>query len=152
MALPTMASFGDVLIELGQGDGPPETFTAPCAIRESTMNWESQSSEVSVDDCASPTAVAHMIRNKTDISFTLSGNGILNMADLQSWREWWMSATPKNVRFNFALPAGDGGGYFEAPCNLRSANINTAKRTEGGKAIITVEIESAGTITWTDAS
>lgn len=151
MAPPKTLKWSLFKIELGDGDSP-ETFAAPCILHTRGMEWQTGMNETTVDDCTDPDAVAAIIRNKTEIGFSLSGQGKLNTADLATWRGWWMGKNPKTVRIRFDVSLADGGGYLEGPCHLESATIGAAKREEGGLCTFDVSITSAGAFTWTDAA
>lgn len=152
MAEPNTISWHLLKIELGQGDGPPETFAAPCALRTKEVQFQSQTSEVYLIDCTTPEGASWATRNVIGQSATITGSGTLDMDDWDTWRGWYEGATRKNVRINFDVASDSNGGYYEGPCILTSLTFTGSRDDEGGLVSIQLEIQSAGALTWTGAT
>ncbi len=152
MAPPTTISWHLLKIELGDGQAPTEGFAAPCALRTKGVQMTAQTSEVYVIDCTNPENASWAVRNTIGQSVTITGSGTLDMADLQTWREFFTDAVSKNVRINFDVAAGSNGGYYTGPFLLTNLTFNGSRDDEGGLVTVEVEMQSAGVLTWTDAT
>lgn len=87
-----------ILVKIGDG-GSPETFAHPCLINTSRSVQGSVTTVDSVvPDCSDPDAPAWIEREKDSISYTISGEGLMNRADIGDYLAWLKSADPKNVQ------------------------------------------------------
>lgn len=138
-------------IEIGDGE-TPEVFAAPCAIITRGLELSAENSQVFLLDCATPGVAGWATRNVVGKSASISGNGSLDPGDYATWRDFYMDAVPKNVRFNMDIPVADGGGYWEGPFILTTFNNNAGRDDNGGVMQFEIELMSAGDLTWTDAA
>lgn len=146
----TVAWFNAKLL-LGDGVTPNEGFTAPCALRTRGINFESTQSETAPLDCLDESIPVGMKRVTVTKTATISGTGVVDPDDLATWRAYFTGGAAKNVRFQVAIPLADGGGYWQGPFILRVFEL-TAERDGEGVVAFSLELISAGDITWTDAS
>lgn len=152
MAPPTSLGWHLFKIQLGQGDGPPETFDQPCALTSKGIQFSGNMSEVFIPDCATPESANWAARTTTGQSATISGDGTLDMADLSAWWEWFNGASGKNTRVQLDIAGASGGGYWEGSFKVSSLNFTGARDDNGGYAAIQVELMSDGPVTWVDAT
>lgn len=152
MAAPTTISWHLLKIQLGDGASPTEEFTAPCALRTKGVQMQSQTSEVYLIDCTTPENASWAVRNTIGQSVTITGSGTLDMDDWDVWRAFWENAVSKNVRINFDVAASANGGYYQGPFLLSNLTLNGSRDDEGGLVTVEMELQSAGVLTWTDAT
>ena len=120
MAQATTIKFGKCMLLLGDGESS-ETFAAPCGVQELTMTVNIETSNVNLPDCDDPDLASWLQTDIVSKQMTISGNGVLDTAAMQTWQNWWLSDLPseeRNVRWYRDLTAGQGGGYFLAPAVL----------------------------------
>jgi hypothetical protein len=150
MAKPTTLPFAAFIVKLGLGDGPPETFIAPCGFTKKSLKLSAQSSDTIVPDCDDPTLPAWIERNITSLSAEVSGSGVLSMGGLATWRTWFLSGLSKNVQVILNLPGASGGGYFQGPAILSDFPLDVDLKSEGGRTQMSVTLQNDGQWTWTD--
>lgn len=133
---------------LGAGDGgSPETFTALCGITTRNFTHAHATSDQYTRDCAAPEDVPVRRLIVTGESWSLSGNGVLNRANLATIQALDDGQT-HNFRFYFTEPAGDlvYQGYYEGPAIITSLEITG---NDGAFATIAITLDSDGPWTWT---
>lgn len=137
-----------VLIQIGDGSGPPEVFAHDCLINlERGVQMSSETTEVIVPDCDDPSAAAWKEVFKDGLSIPVSGGGLLHTASIETWFTWWKVDTAKNVRINFNTTGALGGGYIAVPMKLTSFNITGTRKNY---ATAEVTLMSHGAAAWTD--
>jgi hypothetical protein len=139
-----------LLIKVGDG-ASPEVFTANCTINAARgINFEARTNEFNIPDCDDPDLMAWVAREKVSLSGDISGAGILNTPDAQTYFDWVSSADAQNVRVYLdGISAADGGGYWAGAYHCTQFNV-TGDR--GGKVEATITLQSDGAVTWTDAT
>lgn len=133
---------------LGAGDGgSPETFAALCGITTRNFTHAHATSDQYTRDCADPENVPHRRIIVTGESWSLSGNGLLNRANLATIQALDDGQT-HNFRYYFTEPTGDEvyQGYYEGPAIITSLQITGS---DDAYASISLNIESDGQWTWT---
>jgi hypothetical protein len=133
---------------LGAGDGgSPETFTALCGITTRNFTHAHNTSDQYTRDCADPENVPVRRLIVTGEQWSLSGNGMLNRANLATIQALDDGQT-HNFRFYFTEPTGDTvyQGYYEGPGIVTSLAITG---DDGAYATLALSIESDGEWTWT---
>lgn len=142
--------FSKYLIQLGDGASPTEAFTAPCGLKARTFTLENTTSESQILSKTAETDPMAVERLVSSQSGSISGEGVLDPSDLSTWRDWFLTGARKNARVVVDLPAADGGGHYEAAFILtRFENVSSK---EEGLVGFSLEMQSAGPITWEDAS
>ena len=152
MARQGSVKFGLYKVELGNGATPTEVFAAPCALKSKTFELTAQNSEVYLLDCADPDAASWAERNVTGLSATGGGAGTIDPEDYDVWRDWFLSAEPKNIRIGPRTGVMNGGGYWQGPFICTSLSEASAKEDNGGLATFEVEFMSASDIAWVPAT
>jgi predicted secreted protein len=128
---------------LGAGDGAsPETFLALCGITTRNFTHAHATSDQYTRDCAAPEDVPVRRLIVTGESWSLSGNGVLNRANLATIQGLDDGQT-HNFRFYFTEPADDlvYQGYYEGPAIMTSLQITG---DDGNYAQISIALESDG--------
>lgn len=142
--------FDRYLIQLGDGVSPTEGFTAPLGLKARTFTLENTTTESQILDTANEALPMATIRHGSAQSGSISGEGVLDPSDLATWRTWFLGATSRNCRVVVDLPLASGGGYYSGPFILtRFENVSSK---EEGLATFSLEMQSAGPITWTAAA
>ena len=147
MALPTTKTFGQFLVKVGNG-GSPETFAAPCGFTEKALQLSAETSDQTIPDCDNPDAAAWTSREVTRKSANITGNGVLAVESIATWRTWFLSAANRNVRVEFPGSGAAGGGYWAGAYKITSLEIGA---TLGEKVTVNVSLVSDGEVTWTTA-
>ena len=147
MAEPLSFNGSKILIKVGAGDGPPETFAHPCLINASRgIQFSSSTIDTVIPDCADQDAPAWMTREKDSLSVTISGEGIMDAADTDDYFDWFEQAATKNVQ----VVVNDGGGAneqtFAGAFHLTEFSFN-GDRKERSQVSITLVSTSAVTRT-----
>lgn len=129
---------------LGDG-GSPETFTALCGITTRSFTPQANTNDQFTRDCAVPEDVPIRRLIVTGKQWSLSGDGVLNRANLADLQAAF--AVTRNWRYLFTEPADDlvFQGYYFGPGILTSMPI-----TGGDEAFATISltIESDGLWDW----
>ncbi|MCF3933300.1 phage tail protein [Acuticoccus sp. M5D2P5] len=149
MAAQESIEFSKYLVHLGDG-GSPETFSKPCGLKARTFSLENTPTETQLLDCEDESKPMSVRRTVSSQSGTISGEGILEPGELQTWRTWSLDGTSRNCRVVLDLPAASGGGHYEGRFVLtRFENVSSK---EEGVVTFTAELMSDGPIAWADAS
>lgn len=99
MTQATPINFKDFLIKLGNGDGPPETFTkAPLAMTSRGFNQTLKTTDITVPDTTNEDLPVPEQSVGDTITREMSGKGILQSADVATWDAWFRSGVAKNVK------------------------------------------------------
>ncbi len=139
-----------ILIKIGDGATPTETFSHPCMINlDRGLAFSSDSTDVVVPDCDDPSAVAWKEVYKDGLSLQISGGGLLHTLSLETYFNWMTVDTSKNVQVLFNVSAADGGGYISGAFKLTSFGISGTRKNN---ATVDLTLMSHGALTWTDAS
>jgi hypothetical protein len=137
-----------LLIQIGDGATPTETFTHDCLINtDRGISFSSDVTDVIVPDCDDPEAPAFKQRFIDGLSGDVSGAGILHTASVETWFNWFVSGDSKNVRVNQNVAGALGGGYFAAAYKLASFSISGARKN---LSTCEVSLVSTGAVTWVD--
>jgi hypothetical protein len=133
---------------LGAGDGgSPETFTALCGITTRNFTHAHGTTDQYTRDCAAPEDVPVRRLIVTGESWSLSGNGVLNRANLSTIQGLDDGQT-HNFRFYFTEPSTDlvFQGHYEGPGIITSLQITG---DDNNYAQLSLNIESDGAWAWT---
>ena len=149
MAQPTTLSFGNFLVELGNGANP-EVFSVPCGFTDKSLEIKGTTGDTEVPDCDNPDAPAWINRDMKSISATVSGQGVLAMSSLPTWQAWALNGTKKDLRVGPATQTlANGGGYFQGVGLLTSFKIDASR---GDKCKSSGTIDSDGPWSWVAAT
>lgn len=133
-----------LLIKVGDG-GSPEAFETYCSVNaERGITFTAGTNDQEVVDCADPDAIAWMVREKSNLSASITGSGMLNTPDVQEFYDWLVSPDSKNVKVAVDVPSVDGGVVFTGAFHLTEFSI-TGNRGEKMQASISLSSDGAVT-------
>lgn len=133
-----------LLIKVGDG-ASPEEFATPCSINaERGITFTAGSNDQDIPDCANPDAIAWVVREKSNLSASITGSGVLDTSDVETFFDWLKSEDPKNVKVIVDVPSTDGGVIFTGAFHLTEFSI-TGNR--GEKMQASISLSSSGEIT-----
>lgn len=136
MAQPVTIRGSQLLIKIGNGGSPSETFAHPCLINtERGIQFTEQGSDVVVPDCDNPEDPAWLEHVKDGLSATVTGAGTLNVEDVEDFDEWFRSADPKNIQVWLGT-----AGYWGFAAHLTEFQI-TGTRSEKAQCTLTIRSE-----------
>ena len=150
MALAKYLKGVQLLIQVGDG-ADPEVFAHPCLINASRgINITAETNDIKVPDCSDPDLMAWLVREKTAVSATIDGAGVLNTPDTEIYFNWVKSSAAKNIRINLnGVSGANGGGRINGVFHLTQFQLQGDR---GDLVQCTIKMDSTGELTWTDAS
>lgn len=152
MADPTLTD--KMLISLGDGGDPTETFAHPCGANARNVTFTNNLGEETTLDCTDPigqpAAIQRWIESQ-DSAISISGRVARESWD--TWRQWIDApnneAAVKNVRVELDNNVTDGGGYWLIPMLPQNFELGT----EGKSTVsFSVDLVASGRRVWTDAA
>lgn len=146
---PKTVRFGKFLVELGDGATPTEAFVAPCGFTERALRINAATGSTVVPACDAPDAPAWEEKDVTSQSWQVTGTGVIDLHDLETWRDWALVGGLKNVRVRFDDTLANGGGYYQGAGVLTTFE-QAGQR--GQRGTLSVTIDSSGPLAWTDAA
>ena len=133
-----------LLIKVGDG-AQPEVFETYCSINaERGITFTAGTNDQDIIDCENPDAVAWVVREKTNLSASITGSGVLNTPDVADFYDWLTGEDPRNVKVIVDVPSTDGGVIFTGRFHLTEFSI-TGNR--GEKMQASISLSSDGAIT-----
>lgn len=148
MAQPTTKKFGEFLVKIGNA-GSPETFAAPCGFTEKSFQLSAETSDQTIPDCDNPDLPAWTAREVQRLSGQISGQGLMAVESVSTWRNAFLGATTRNFRVEIAGAGAAGGGYYAGKFIITALEFGA---TLGEKVTCNVTMVSDGAITWTQAA
>lgn len=103
MAKPITTKGGLMRILLGN-DADPVVYAAPCGLTSKSLTLSKGLEEVNVPDCDNPLAVDWLGRDVTSLSMSVSGEGVLAQASVETWLDAWESADSVPVKIELEFP------------------------------------------------
>lgn len=77
-----------LLIKVGDG-ATPEVFETYCSINaERGITFTAGTNDQDIPDCQDPDAIAWVVREKTNLSASITGSGVLDTGDVQDFFDW----------------------------------------------------------------
>lgn len=150
MAQPKTAAWTKMLVQVGDGAMPTETFSQPCALVSRGFSFSATASQSVVPDCDNPDLPAWVQRVVNELSAGISGSGVLALAAHAIFRAWFLAGISRNVRIKIDVPLADGGGSYQGAFVLTKFEL-TGNRADG-KVNVSVSMDSDGPVTWVAAS
>lgn len=136
-----------LLLKVGDGGSPSESFTSYCSINAARgITFSSATNEFPEIDCDDPDQVAWIVREKSSLSCSITGAGILNTPDIQDFFDWLTDDASKNCQIVVDVPSADGGVIFEGAFHLTEFAISGDR---GAKMEVTISLVSDGEVTST---
>jgi TP901-1 family phage major tail protein len=127
----------------------PNTFAAPCGLTERSVTFSKETNDTTSIDCEDEDKPAYVDRDVVSLSVTISGEGVMARESLPLWWSAFETTDPVNVRIEVSGTAAQGGGYWSGAFHLTSFEPGA---TRGERATVSVELQSSGAVTWTDAA
>lgn len=139
-----------LLIQIGDGATPTETFTHDCLINTSRgIQFASETNRQTIPDCLNLDEAAWQSLSKDGLTATITGSGMLHTVSVETWFNWFNSDDAKNVRVLLSGVTGaNGGGYWAGAFKLTGFEVTGDRNA---KAEVSVTLENDGAITWTDS-
>lgn len=131
-----------MLVRIGNGITPTETFSVLCALTSKTMSINTENIDVTSADCTTPGGV--MWRETLDgiKSISVSGSGLIKDEAAELRANTVAMASPNVAKFEIVVPTlGTYRGEF-------SLNLELSGEAAGG-VNYSVTLESTGPITFT---
>ncbi len=150
MALAKVISGKSLLIKVSDGAGTP-AYDHPCLINAARgIVFTAETNQTRIPDCDDPELIAWIKREKTSISGSINGAGVLHTSDTEEYFAWLVSPDTKVVRSELSgVSAANGGGYFSGSWHLTNFELTG---DIGEYVQSSIGLESDGAITWVDAS
>ena len=138
-----------LLVQIGDGATPTETFAASCLINtERGIQFTSSTNDAVIPDCENPENPAFVERIKDHPTAAINGAGMLHTSSVDEWFAWYLSQDTNNVRVKVDVSAANGGGYWEGAFLLTDFEV-TGTRKE--KATASITLQSSGAFRWVKA-
>lgn len=138
------ASGVKLLVKIGDG-ASPEVFSTFCTINaERGITFTAGTNDQDIPDCSDPEKIAWVVREKSNLSATITGAGVVNTPDVQEFYDYLISPTSRNVKVIVDVPSSDGGVIFSGKFHLTEFSI-TGNR--GEKQNANISLSSDGAIT-----
>lgn len=103
MAKPVTTKGGLLRILLGSG-AAPIVYAAPCGLTSKSLTVSKGLEEVNIPDCDDPLAVDWIGRDATSLSMSVSGEGVLAEASVDTWLTAAESASSIPVKIELEFP------------------------------------------------
>lgn len=141
MAQPQVLVGTKLLILVGDG-GSPETFSEPCGLTTKSFNFSTTTNETLIPDCADPEAPAWAAKDVNSLAATLSGSGVMAVESFDTWMDWFMSATSRNIQIKLDDAAL---GQWEGSFIISALNYGGQR---GQKVTLEVTMVNDGAVIW----
>lgn len=138
------------LVGILLGDGATaETFSAFCGINAKTINFQTNTNEEFIYDCANLDAPPWRKLTKSGRFLSVTGTGQLDSDVLSRYQAAYDDDDAVNAQISIDVPAVDGGGYWESAMMLTNLNITG---NNGETTTVEISLESSGPVTWVPAT
>lgn len=148
MTLPTTLPFAAITVML-ESQVTPNTFNAPCGMKERSFTLTKETGETTVPDCDDEAAATWVERDAISRSAAIAGQGVVSRESLPQWRNAYALEGPIRVRVNFAGTNAQGGGFWLGSYHLTNLEYGA---TKGERCTISVEMQSTGPVVFTPAA
>lgn len=140
MAQPTTARPGKMRILLGDGEDP-EAFAAPCGLTTKGLTIQKNLSEVDIPDCDDPDAPFWLARDVTNLSISISGEGVLAAESEAIWIAAAYSTEAVNAKVEIEFSTGIR--TFSGAFHVDNFGINA---NQGQRVSASISLQSDGII------
>lgn len=147
MAQASTLSFSNFRVYLGDGQSPENFSITQCAaFTERALKCKTDTGSTEVPDTSDADLPSVIELEAKTISLEVSGSGVLDMAAVDDWIQWWLAGEARSIRVMLNATGANGGGYFSTQGVLTDFSPGAKK---GEKCSISVTITSTGPISWT---
>lgn len=149
MAQPDILKGTFFSLMLGNGATPTEVFTALCGFTTRTFRGQINTNDQFTRDCADPENVPVRRITATGEQWSLSGEGVVNRANLETIEAELGDIS--NWRFAFTEPADDEifQGYWAGAFMMTSLEITAS---DENYATLNITMESDGEVQFTEVT
>lgn len=145
MALVDVVNGEKLLILVGDGATPTEVFDHPCLINtDRGISFASSLTQELIPDCDNPDDPAWMTAEKDGLSATVNGAGMLDVASIETFDDWFRSGDTKNVKVKVDKT---GGSTWTGAFHLSEWSISGTRKS---KATVSLTLVSSGVVTRAD--
>ncbi len=133
---------GTKLLILVESSDSPGQFSEPCGLTTKSLNFGATTNSTLIPDCDDPEAPAWEAKDVNSLSATLSGSGVMAMESFDTWQDWFMSATSRNIQ----IKLDDASlGQWEGSFIISALNYGGQR---GQKVTIEVTMVNDGAVIW----
>lgn len=143
MAQPTTARPGAFIISLESADSPG-VFVAPCGFTSKAFRWTRSLDEVTIPDCDDPDAPYWISRDVSNLSCSVSGEGVLAAEAIPTWMDVLDTIDSVNVQVEITYTTGVL--TVTGAMQLESLEVGAQ---QGQRVSINVSMQSDGEMTTT---
>lgn len=148
MAQATTLPFSGVKVLL-ESPSTPNTFIAPCGLKERSFTLTKETGETVIPDCDDEAAAPFVIRDSVSRSASISGQGLIARESLGLWRAAYHNDDAIRCRIELAGTAAQGGGFWLGSFHLTSLEVGATWKE---RCTISIEMQSTGTVSFTPAN
>lgn len=109
MAQALTGTFGQFIIEIGDGATPTEEFTPICGLTSKGINFSAETVTSEVPDCDDEDLPSWMEKDVKAVGASISGSGMWAKQSHETMMQWILNGTKKNVKVRYPATAGDVG-------------------------------------------
>lgn len=130
MAKPVTTKGGMLRILLGSGSGTI-VYAAPCGLTSKSLTLSKNLEEIMIPDCDDPTKIDWVGRDATSLSMSVSGEGVLAEASVDTWLDAVENpdSIPVKVELEFPTTTWTYTGYMQVDSAELGAPSNTGRVT-----------------------
>lgn len=139
MATMTSVKFGDLMLQLGDGDDP-EVFDDICGMTAYSHDYNITTETEDLPDCENPNAVGFEAPVKVSVGEAIGFQAIVSPTGSDKFRELVYETEPTNIRW--VWNKAPKVGYYEGPAILTAHQGGSWERRKSGTA--------NGTLTFTE--
>lgn len=145
MAQPTVLPGTKLLLLAGNG-ADPEVFSQPCGLTTRSFNLSASTNSTLLPDCDDPEAPAWEAKDVNALSAQVSGSGVMAVESFDTWNDWFMAATSKNLQIKLDDAAL---GHWAGSFILTALNYGG---TRGQKVTVEITLQNDGAVVWVPAT
>lgn len=125
-----------ILILIGDGATPTELFAHPCLINtDRGIAFSATTTSEMVPDCTDPGAPGWVDTEKDALSASISGSGMLDVASIEEFDDWFRSPDSRNVKVKVDKA---GGSTWTGKFHLTEFSITGSRKAKSTCSITLV--------------
>lgn len=138
---PTTLVGTKLLILVGDGNSP-EVFSQPCGLTTRSFDLKASTNSTLIPACDDPELPAWEAKDVNSLSADLSGAGVMATESFDTWNDWFLSATSRNIQIKLDESSL---GQWEGSFILTDFKVGGQR---GQKVTIDVTMTNDGAVTW----
>lgn len=144
MAGPSTFNGEELLVQISDG-ASPAVYSHRCIINTNrSFSRSAQTTQEVVPDCDDPAAPGWMTTEVDGLSATISGEGMVDVASLDFFDDWFEAGSSKSVKVKANVT---GGRTYTGSYKLTQFDISGARKS---KATASITLVSTGSVTGAD--